>query len=131
MIKIYLTQRIWPNPKVKTNRKYPPVVIIRFVSRQTTEQIYKNKEKLVDNIFVTEDLSALKIKLISFLKFKVEDVQTSSVHTRRGKILCIRKSEDGWFYLNSALDLRNVGITNWDLDLLGLVDCALPRIRNE
>ena len=123
--------RIWPNPKVKTNRKYPPVVIIRFVSRQTTEQIVKNKEKLVDNIFVTEDLSALKIKLISFLKFKVEDVQTSSVHTRRGKILCKRKSEDGWFYLNSALDLRNVGITNWDLDLLGLDDCALPRIRNE
>ena len=36
-----------------------------------------------------------------------------------------------WFYLNNALDLRNVGIINWDLDQLGLDDCSLPRLDYE
>lgn len=80
--------RIWPKPNSNSNRKFPPVVILRFVSRQSIDLIMKNKDKLTDNIFVTEDLSPLKMKLISFIKNKVEDVQTSSVHTCRGKILC-------------------------------------------
>lgn len=123
--------RIWPNPSSNSRRKFPAVVIMRFVSRQSIDLILKNKEKFTENIFATEDLSPLKMKLISFLKNKVEDVQTSSVHTRRGKILCKRKSQEGWFYLNNALDLRNVGITNWDLDILGLADCELPRLNDK
>ena len=123
--------RIWPNPNSNSNRKFPPVVIMRFVSRQSIDLIFQNKDKLTDNIFATEDLSPLKMKLVSFLKYKVEDVQTSSVHTRRGRILCKRKSREGWFYLNDALDLRNVGINNWDLDQLGLDDCSLPRLNYE
>ena len=131
-VKTYIfCHRIWPNPNFNSNRKFPPVVIMRFVSRQSIDTIFQNKDKLSDNIFATEDLSPLKMKLVSFLKNKVEDVQKSSVHTRRGRILCKRKSQDGWFYLNNALDLRNVGITNWDLDQLGLDDCSLPRLDYE
>ena len=48
--------RIWPNPNSNSNRKFPPVVIMRFVSRQSIDLIFQNKDKLSDNIFATKDL---------------------------------------------------------------------------
>lgn len=102
----------------------PRQVIVRFVSRQTVFKLFKFKknlknmgglkEGLYKDVFVTDDLTQLRLKLRSVLK-DAEGI--SNVYSRDGTLHCTKDKKQ--YAVSSPDDLHAIGI-DVDLEKLGL-----------
>ncbi|WAR01334.1 hypothetical protein MAR_007892 [Mya arenaria] len=97
----------------------PRQIIVRFVSRQSVHLVFRNKKNLAlmekyKNIFITDDLTQLRMKLKSVLK---ETVGVSRFHSRDGNLRC---QKDGKQYTVATPDDLHVLGIEVDLKRLGL-----------
>ena len=100
----------------------PRSVICRFVSRQTKDKVMKGRKKLKDlpdtkgKVYVNEDLTPLCSTLLSYAK-SLDQVQR--VNSANGRIHC-NLTDGSHYILDSPDDLFKLGVTNIDLNRLGL-----------
>ena len=100
--------------------------IVRFVSRRTVNHVYKYKKNLkeiekykTDNVFITDDLTQLRLKLKSMVK-DIDGV--TKVHTKNGNIHC---DKGGTHYvISSPDDLFDLGLDEINYEELGLTNLA-------
>ena len=83
--------------------------MLKFVSRQSKDKVIGNASKLRDNNssgnkqFINEDLTPLRSRLLTFIKTKVPIINSKSVHSREGRILCKKEEESAkWIYIESV-----------------------------
>ena len=112
----------------KKNTRYHRNIICKFVSRQPKELIMKNRPKIKGtDIYINEDLTPLRSKLLTYVKTKLENVNQKSVHSIGGKIVCkfSNDPENKWHHFESPKDLlkSDFGPGNLDYDALGLNNC--------
>jgi len=94
-------------------------VSVRFVSRQHVHDVFKVKKKLSDidryeNLFITDDLTQLRLKLRAVLK---GTPGVTGVHSVNGSLHCTKDNKQ--FTVSNPDDLHVLGI-DVDLKKLGL-----------
>ena len=114
----------------KENARYPRQLICKFVSRQPKELVMKNRYKIKNtDIFINEDLTPLRSKLLNYVKTNVPNVVPKSVHSIGGKVACKfnNDSENKWHHFENAKDiLKSTFCPNSvDYSALGLDNCLL------
>ena len=114
----------------KKNSRYHRNIICKFVSRQPKELVMKNRAKIKGtDIFINEDLTPLRSKLLTYIKTKVQNVNQKSVHSIGGKIACkfTNDEENKWHHFESPKELLSskYGPDNLDYNALGLNDYIL------
>ena len=102
-------------------------IICKFVSRQHKDLVMNNKHKIKGTeIFINEDLTYLRNKLLTYVKKKVPNVSPKSVHSVNGKIACkfSTDSDNKWHHFESPKDLlkSEFGPDSVDYEELGLSD---------
>ena len=100
--------------------------IVCFVSRRIVNNVYKYKKNLkemvkyrADNIYITDDLTQLRLKLKSVVK---DNKGTSRVYTRDGNIHCDKGGSH--YFISSPDDLFNFGVDAVNYEELGLASLA-------
>ena len=111
----------------KKNSRYHRNIICKFVSRQPKELVMVNRFKLKNtDIYINEDLTPLRSKLLNYVKKKVPNVNQKSVHSIGGKIACkfTNDQENKWHHFETPKDLlaSTFGPDNIDYNELGLAD---------
>ena len=114
----------------KRNSNYARQIICKFVSRQPKEQIMKNRYKAKgSDIFINEDLTPLRSKLLNYIKKNVPNVVQKSVHSIGGKIACkfSNDTDNKWHHFENARDIIKSSFApeNVDFSALGLNECIL------
>ena len=72
-------------------RQGPRPILVKFISRRTKRDVMKQKKTLkdkegYDNIYIHEDLTPLRSKMVKYIKDHKEDLGLNSVWTVEGKI---------------------------------------------
>ena len=93
-------QRVHRIGKKKTSLAKPRPVIVRFISYQKMNEFLFGKSKLkkngiLKNVFITEDLTSLRSKLLSYVKNKCNG-DFVLCHTYNGKIRMKRSAKKCW-----------------------------------
>ena len=97
-------------------------VLCKFVSRRTRDNLMKKRKMLKDKpefkdkVYMNEDLTPLRAKLLAYAK-GLPDV--NRVNSHNGRIHC-NTSDNKHFILDSPDDLHDLGVTTINLDKLGL-----------
>lgn len=99
-------------------------VIVRFISRAKVMDVFKVKRQLkaakhesLKKIFITEDLTKLRLRLKDVVK---STEGTSAVFTKNGDVHCTYKGKHT--VVASPDDLFKIGLDSIDLEALGLKD---------
>ena len=74
-------------------------------------------------VFINEDLTPLRSRLLHYVKTNVPGVISKSVHSRQGRILCKTDSDQTkWTFIDSVRDLNKfeIELTDGVLKDLGL-----------
>ena len=92
----------------------PRPIIARFVSYKKTNEFLTNKRKLKNievrqHVFVCEDLTPLRYKLLKYMQKSCSDTFTSC-YTRNGNIKAKVKTSEKWVAVTSPYDLFKHGI---------------------
>ena len=100
------------------------------MSRQPKEKVIKNRSKIKGtDIYINEDLTPLRSKLLTYVKTKVENVNQKSVHSIGGKIACkfTNDPDNKWHHFESPKDLliSSFGPDTLYYSFLGLSDCII------
>ena len=102
-------------------------IICKFVSRQHRDLVMNNKHKIKGTeIFINEDLTYLRNRLLTYVKKNVPNVTPKSVHSVNGRITCkfSTDSDNKWHHFESPKDLlkSEFGPDSVDYGELGLSD---------
>ena len=109
-------------------------ILVRFVSRKKRKAVMQKKKVLKDKleytgVYVFDDLTTLRAKLLYYLKKKVPVVENA--WTIDGRIHCTKKRPPGLsereslrriFTINTPDDLFKLGVDAVDFEELGLAD---------
>lgn len=104
------------------NGTSPRPVLCKFISRRVKDKLVKNRAKLKDipeakgKIYINEDLTTLRAKLLSYAK-SLDNVKR--VSSSNGRIHC-NTVDDKHIVLDSPDDLFKLGVDSPNLDRLGL-----------
>ena len=114
----------------KENPRFARQIICKFVSRQPKELVMKNRFKIKGtDIFINEDLTPLRSKLLNYIKTNVPNVVPKSVHSIGGKIACkfSNDSDNKWHHFENAKDILKSALcpNTVDFSALGLDNCLL------
>jgi anion-transporting ArsA/GET3 family ATPase len=96
-------------------------ILARFVHREPRFQLLKNRADLrkterLKNIYISEDLTHLKFKLLYYAK---KQGNVKSLFSKEGMIHCIL-DDDSKVTIDTPDDLFKIGMDNIDLKALGL-----------
>ena len=96
-------------------------IIARFVYREPRFQLLKNRADLrkterFKNIYISEDLTQLKFKLLYYVK---KQGNVKSLFSKEGRIHCTL-DDDSKVTIDTPDDLFKIGMDNIDLKALGL-----------
>ena len=98
----------------RRNKENPRPIIARFVSYKKRNEFLTNKRQLKNiegrqHVFVCEDLTPLRYKLLKYMQKSCSDTFTSC-YTRNGNIKAKLKTTDKWVTVTSPDDLLKHGI---------------------
>ena len=96
------------------NNEKPPPIIARFVSYKKRNEFLTNKRELKNiegrqHVFVCEDLTPLRYKLLKYMQKSCSDT-FASCYTRNGNIKANLKTTEKWGTITSPDELLKHGI---------------------
>ena len=97
------------------NNENPRPIIARFMSYKKRNELFTNKRELKNiegrhhHVFVCEDLTPLRYKLLKYMQKSCSDTFTSC-STRNGNIKAKLKTSEKWVTVTSPDDLFKHGI---------------------
>ena len=107
-------QRVHRLGQKRRNKENPRPIIARFVSYKKRNEFLTNKRELKNiegrqHVFVCEDLTPLRYKLLKYMQKSCSDTFTSC-YTRNGNIKAKLKATEKWVTVTSPDDLFKYGI---------------------